>query len=84
MKITNTKAYVKLPLHLLVVDKFKGFRCSDDALKTSKKTSKYHFLENVYSVEIDGEIIWISDREFKKGGYVERSLCKEEFEGVKK
>ena len=72
MKMSNYHAYVKLPLHLVILNDDKmGYPCSSEAeinlIKSKSGT-------NVRSVNKEGVILWISENEFRSNCFDEISV----------
>ena len=62
-------AFVEGPNHLVILNtNKKGYRCSLESVKCLKKSISG---SDVYSVTIDGEIIWVSVPEFNENNLTE-------------
>lgn len=72
MKMSNKYAYVTRVMHAVIINnKRKGFPCSKEAAKLLLGEGSK---ANVWSVEIDNKIIWVSDREFKDNNLKEKPI----------
>lgn len=79
IEITNEKAYVKLPAHLVILFDLKGFsyRCSKGALKNLIMSSSGHNVkEDVVSTELNGEMVWVSKQELEYNNLIENANVK--------
>ena len=70
LKMSKMYAYPKRPLFLVIINSKKiGFRLSMKA--------KAELVENgsggnsIYSIKVDEEIIWVSNKEFKENNFIE-------------
>jgi hypothetical protein len=67
--VTDSYAYFKLPLHLVVLNDHKeGFRVSVEAKINLQESRSGH---NVYFVEYENEKIWVGESEYSKYGLKE-------------
>lgn len=80
LKMSGFYAYVERNMHLIVLsDEKKGYECTQEAYE------KLEFQKGIslelYSVEIENKIIWVTVKEFDENNLVERPLKQSEFEG---
>jgi hypothetical protein len=80
-KMSKSYAYVKGPFSLIYVNNKKiGHALTFEAKKECKKDTLYPGPCGnpiIYSVEVRGEIIWVSDKEFKQNNLKEVTIKKD-------
>lgn len=83
IKLSKFYAYINSPgLQLIILNiREKGYPVSMEA-KANIINSQGGI--DVYSIELNGKIIWVSEKEFKENKFIERPITRKEIEEMGK